>query len=176
MAANRNSCLAGARGEYVAWLDADDERLPGTLCPQLALLDAHPEVAVVHAGHHVIDADGRMLPDWPAPFEREAIEPSSVAFGHLVAANELTTSTVVVRRSAHEAAGAFATDIGASSTDWHMWLRLALRGAVAYVAEPVARYRQHGHSISRATSRGGERLRCNVRVAERPLPSFATHS
>jgi hypothetical protein len=50
-----------------------------------------------------------------------------------------------------------------------MWLRLALHGAVAYSARRVARYRQHRHSISRATSQSGERLRCDVRVAARTL-------
>ncbi|HEV2775219.1 MAG TPA: glycosyltransferase [Solirubrobacteraceae bacterium] len=161
---NRNTLLAGARGDYVAWLDSDDVRRPGTLARQVALLDAHPEVVLAHGGHGVIDADGRALPDWPAPFAHDAIEPSAVAFANLVATNEMTTSTVVVRRSAHDAAGPFATTIGASSTDWEMWLRIALRGAVAYSAERVADYRQHARTISRATAAGGERLRCNVRV------------
>jgi hypothetical protein len=72
---------------------------------------------------------------------------------------------VVIRRSALDAAGPFEPRIGASSTDWHMWLRVALRGSVAYRARPVARYRQHGASISRATAPSGQRLRCDVRVA-----------
>ena len=33
--------------------------------------------------------------------------------------------------------------VGPSSSDWDMWLRLALHGAVAYRAALVARYRQH---------------------------------
>ena len=76
---------------------------------------------------------------------------------------------MVARRGAHAGAGSFAPDIGPSSTDWHMWLRLALRGDVAYSARPVARYRQHRRSISRPTSMSGERLRCDVRVAARAL-------
>jgi hypothetical protein len=167
VAANRNSCLAAARGDYIAWLDSDDVRVPGTLARQLAVLDAHPEVVLVHGGHGVIDVDGRVLPAWEAPFAEDAIEPSAVAFRHLIAANELTTSTVVVRRSAHVAAGPFLD--GASSTDWEMWLRLALCGSVAYTCERAADYRQHPDSISRATSAGGERLRCNVRVVQRVL-------
>ena len=169
VAANRNACLALARGAYVAWLDADDEYLPGALAHQLAVLDASPEVALVHGGCEIVDEQSRPLPAWRAPFDRDTVEPSHVAFRHLIAANELTTSTVVARRSAHAAAGGFAPEIGRSSTDWHMWLRLALQGAVAYSVRPVARYRQHRHSISRATSPNGERLRCDVRVAARAL-------
>jgi hypothetical protein len=90
--------------------------------------------------------DGRRLPDWPAPFPGDAVEPSAAAFAHLLAANELATSTVVVRAGAQRAAGPFATNVGRSSTDWEMWLRLALRGAVAYTAAPGARYRRHANS------------------------------
>lgn len=169
VAANRNSCLAAARGQYIVWLDSDDQRVARTLGRQLPVLDAHPQVTVVHGGRTVIDADGRELPDWPAPFGTDTIESSAVAFGHLIAANELTTSTVVVRRCAHELAGPFDETIGTSSSDWEMWLRLALRGAVAHVAERVARYRQHADSISHASSASGERLRCNLRVVERVL-------
>jgi glycosyltransferase involved in cell wall biosynthesis len=169
VAANRNACLAVARGDYVAWLDSDDEQLPGALQRQVEVLDAHPEVALVHGGYEVVDVDGRQLRAWPAPFDCDTIESSADAFGHLIAANEMATSTVVVRRTAHEQAGPFATDIGASSTDWEMWLRIALRGQVAYTAERAARYRQHPDSISRATSASGERLRCNQRVTERVL-------
>src|SRR5919198_4240862 len=115
VAANRNTCLEHARGDYVAWLDSDDEYLPGALRRQVDVLDRHPGVVLVHGRCEIVDADGRALPAWPAPFERDTIERSDEAFRHLIAANELTTSTVVVRRSAHLAAGPFDPSIGASS-------------------------------------------------------------
>jgi hypothetical protein len=168
VAANRNSCLRTARGRYLAWLDDDDERLAGMLAAQLAVLDAQPDVVLVHGGRELVDATGRRLPDWPAPFGHDAVESPSSAFRNLIAANELTTSTVVVRAEAQRRAGAFAErGIGPSSTDWEMWLRLGLRGAVAYVAAPVARYRQHAGTISRTCEADGERLRCDARVVER---------
>ena len=173
VAANRNACLAAAQGDYVAWLDADDELLPGSLSRHTRVLDAHPEVALVHAGHAVVDADGRALPAWTPPFAADAIEPAAAAFRQLLASNEIVTSTVLARRTALDDAGLFTPAIGVSSTDWEMWLRLALRGAVAYVAEPAARYRQHPNSISRSTSASGERLRCNVRVIKRILRAEA---
>lgn len=167
VAAARTTCLAAARGELVAWLDADDAYVPGGLARQVAALDAHPEAVLVHGGYEVVDVAGRALPAWPAPFARDTVEPAAVAVRHLAAGNELATSTVVVRRGAHDAAGPFATDIGPSSTDWDMWLRLAHLGAVAYTARPIARYRQHAHTISRATTGDGARLRCDARVAAR---------
>jgi hypothetical protein len=169
IAAARNACLDRALGTYIAWLDSDDEYVPGGLRRQVELLDRHPRVALVHGAYDVVDDQGRRLAPWAAPFSADTVEASADALRHLIAANELATSTVVVRRCAHDAAGPFATDIGNSSTDWDMWLRLTLQGDVGYTAARVARYRQHRRSVSRATSFSGERLRCDVRIATRAL-------
>jgi glycosyltransferase involved in cell wall biosynthesis len=45
--ASRNLALSHARGEYVAFLDSDDVWMPGKLEQQVAILTAHPEVALL---------------------------------------------------------------------------------------------------------------------------------
>ncbi|MDQ3678045.1 MAG: glycosyltransferase [Actinomycetota bacterium] len=169
VAPNRNTCLAHARGRYVAWLDSDDEYLQGMLALQVGVLEASPGIGLVHGGFHVIGADGERLRDWPAPLRRDTVEPAHQAFRNLIASNEVTTSTVVIRRSCHEAMGGFRPGVGASSSDWDAWLRIALRTDVAYTAVPVSRYRQHAATISRGTSATGERLRCDVAVVRSVL-------
>ncbi|MDX6689190.1 MAG: hypothetical protein QOG15_647 [Solirubrobacteraceae bacterium] len=161
----RDRLAAAARAPVIAWLDADDAYLPGMLARQLAVLDEHPRVALVHGAYAVVDADGRRLPDWPAPFATDTIEPAAAALRNLLAGNEVATSTVLVRR-AHHAAGVTPR---ASSSDWALWLRAAVRGDVAYSATPAARYRRHVATISHATTPGGERLRCDVRVVRELL-------
>jgi glycosyl transferase family 2 len=165
VAGNRNTCLSSARGRYIAWLDSDDVYLPGSLAPRVALLEQHPRVGLVHAGFRVMDETGRPLRDWPAPADADSIQPGPVAFRQLITSNLITTSTVVVRRSAHRRSGGFSTTVGPSSSDWHMWLRIALRADVAYLTAAAARYRQHADTISRATA-GGARLRCDRRVVD----------
>jgi hypothetical protein len=52
---------------------------------------------------------------------------------------------VMVRRALYEKVGGFTTDV-LWGIDWHMWMRLSLEGAVGYLAEPLARYRQRTRS------------------------------
>ena len=153
VAAARNACLGNARGRYVAWLDADDVYLAGSLKRHVALLDAHPNVGVAHAGFQVMDDHGRALPDWSAPARQDTVTAGCVAFRQMITSNTMTTSTVVVRRAVFELVGGFAGHLGRCGSDWHMWLRIAAVADVGYVAEAAARYRQHPRTITRGASR-----------------------
>lgn len=174
VAMNRNTCLVAARGRHVAWLDSDDEYLPGMLAGQVAVLEQNRDVGIVHGGFHVVGARGERLRDWPAPFESDTVEPARDAFRQLIASNELTTSTVVARRDVfNQRAVTFRPDVGPSGSDWDAWLRIARHAAVAYIAEPVARYRQHPDTISSATSSSGQRLRCDIAIVRHVLRRHA---
>lgn len=173
--AARNALLACARGRHVAFLDADDAYLPGALAEQVDVLERSPDVVLVHGGAEIVGQDGRALPPWRRPFSEDVVEDGAAAFGELLLANEVVMSTAVARRADVLAAGGFVS-VGPSSSDWDLWLRLATRGAVAYRAAPVARYRQHAASISHAAVASGARLRCDARVVRRALHLSPRHA
>lgn len=162
---SRNACLKVARGRYVSWLDADDRYQPHALETLATTLDQHPTVGLVHGGFNLIDERGLPLRTWEAPFPTDVIESGRQAFEELVVSNYITTSTVILRRDLLSDVGQFADEVGRSSTDWNMWLRVALRTDIAYRAESLTEYRQHPDTIS-ATSSAGERLRCDIRAVD----------
>lgn len=164
VSANRNSCLAVARGEYIAWLDSDDVYLPHMLEAQSAVLDGHPGVGMVHGAFEVVDESGRRLPDWPRPFEDDVVEPGLAAFRELILSNEVATPTVMTRRDCQQRVGPYSNRLRTSGEDWDVWLRIALISDVAYTASPVAQVRCHPGSLSAASVSNGKRLRCDVRV------------
>ncbi len=56
--AARQRCLEMAKGEFLAFLDADDWLFPEKLATQVSLMHAHPDIAVVSGGCVITDGVG----------------------------------------------------------------------------------------------------------------------
>lgn len=71
-----NRCWTRANGEFLSWLNADEQYLPGSLCMVQSYFDAHPEVDIVFGDYIVADEQGR-----PVALRRE------IPFRRIYAAN-----------------------------------------------------------------------------------------
>lgn len=146
VAAARNTGLAHATGEFVAFLDHDDLWLPHKIKLQVEYLTLHPEVALVHSDYLAIDSTGS-----PAHLYRSPRWPTNVegrCFKELLIRNRLALLTVMVRKACLDRVGTFNEKL-TSAEDYEMWLRFAWYYPFGYINEPLALYRLHDSNASR---------------------------
>jgi glycosyltransferase involved in cell wall biosynthesis len=144
-AAARNTGLAAATAEWVAFLDADDRWLPDFLSKQMAFLEARPDVDLVWA-------DATIVGDTPAAgrtFMSMCPSNGAVTLENLLAQTcNVLTSTVVVRRDRVMAVGGFDTALRRGQ-DFDLWLRLVSGGSRAAYQEMVLAIRRlHRNNLS----------------------------
>jgi glycosyltransferase involved in cell wall biosynthesis len=141
----RNAGIRQARGEYIAYLDADDYWLPDKIAAQTELMQANPHLAFCSTATRVETPEGEFLNVWPCP----------VADGPLLerlfrenGAIPGSGSGVMVRRSAQTQAGFFDETLK-SLEDIDMWMRLAGCGDYACLPECLTVILKRKDSMSR---------------------------
>lgn len=143
IAAVRNIGVTSARGEYIAFLDDDDEWLPGKLEKQLDVLEGgSANLGCVYTGVLVINSDGDQVLQTSIPRYRNNI------LKELLFQNFITTSTVVVKKACFEKVGLFDEDIPYGE-DYDMWIRIAKEFEFDFVKEPLTKYRVHQTAITK---------------------------
>jgi glycosyltransferase involved in cell wall biosynthesis len=154
VSAARNKGMAEARGEFIAFLDADDEWMPDYLSTQIRLLEDFPLCDVFATNYEFQTASGTVTPTIlrQLPFE----EGCGIITNYFeVAANSnppLWTSAVMVRKSALEAVGGFPVGIK-SGEDLITWARLACQYQIAFSTSVQAVFifdEQHFNADQRA--------------------------
>ena len=140
----RNTGIAHASGEYIAFLDADDLWEPTKLEKQVLCLEENSEIGLVYTWVALIDENGnstgRVFKNyaendvWHKLIEHNIVESGSVA---------------MVRRQCFDTCGVFDRNLRSFVEDWDMWLRIASRYPFKVMKEPLVYYRQHSTSASK---------------------------
>ncbi len=150
--AARNAGVRRSRGEWVAFLDADDLWPADSLSARLAVAQRLPEAALVFGDCQQFNETG----PWRATlFEsgglgtrtwgRSGTVPN--AYAALLRNNFITTGTVLVRRQLLQDHGGFSEDLRLVE-DLELWLRLARQHTVAWCETLCLLRRRHAHNTS----------------------------
>jgi len=169
--ATLNVGLRHAKGELIAIFNDDDLWHPEKLEKQVALLEQHPQVGLVHTDGSFIDGQGRVFEGAPLGFTFPKTETGDVVLA-LLDANKIIASAALVRRSCFDQLGGFNEGYFGSG-DWEMWHRIAEKYEVGFVPEKLTFYRVHGANASHKLEhiwRDDEKLR--EWIAER-TPSYS---
>jgi glycosyltransferase involved in cell wall biosynthesis len=146
-----NRGLALARGRFLARMDSDDIALPHRLERQTAVLEAHPETAVVASTIQQIDENGAPAGSWE---EDVAALTSQAIQKMLVKGNCIAHPSILGRTSLLQRYGYSANML--HTEDYELWLRICGDGhTIEKISEPLLKYRSHAQSVTVASNRGG---------------------
>ena len=141
--ATRNDGIKQAAGAYIAFLDDDDEWLPGKLEKQVKLLDgSSPNVGLIYTGFYRVEGGSKRIINEIIPRRRGRV------YEDLCLNNWMgTCSTVLIRRTCFERTGLFDEELAAAA-DYDMWLRIAEEFEIDYVGQALVYYTVHDERIS----------------------------
>jgi glycosyltransferase involved in cell wall biosynthesis len=159
-----NLGIESARGEYVAYLDADDRWRPGKLRRQVDLMDAEPGVGVVFCNFAWFDSQGVRAQTQFDIFPQIGEIPSTptrAGGGRRITADTFSTfvefddppawlQTMLFRREILD--GVRLVPGMRLCQDTHFGLRVYRRADTAYIEDALAEVRRHDSNLTRDLS------------------------
>jgi glycosyltransferase involved in cell wall biosynthesis len=141
--ASRNTGIASSQGEFVAFLDDDDEWCRDKLEIQLDFMDRHRELSMVYTGYFLITQNTGRIKEVNSPRKRQDLAKC------LLRENVIgTTSTVMIRRACLTSGNIKFDETLRSCQDWDVYLKIISDYQIDCISEPLARHYEHNERIT----------------------------
>ncbi len=156
MSASRNLGIKHAKGNYIGFLDADDIWLPQKLEQQVAILNSHPEAAMVYGRTQIwYSWTGNNKDSQLDHFYDLGVEPNTLVQPPNLLLQLLenkfqtpTTCNALVRQEVFKDIGQFEEAFRTMYEDQAFFSKVLLKAPVYVANECWAKYRQHPESCS----------------------------
>jgi glycosyltransferase involved in cell wall biosynthesis len=142
VSAARNQGIRQSKGEWIAFLDSDDEWLPKKLENQIIALQKQPQFRICHTNEIWIRRGKRVNP------HKKHAKSGGDIFERCLPLCIISPSSVLIHRSIFKEYGVFDTSLPVCE-DYDLWLRICAFEPVLYISTPqIKKYGGHENQLS----------------------------
>lgn len=140
---NLNIGIAESKGKYVCVCGGDDVWNPDKLLKQSEYLSDYD---CITSNAAIIDSNSNIIKE---KFNEFISQNRELTLDELLFSNSIVASSVIVKKSLFYECGFFDEEFGNRAEDYFLWLNIASKYPIFYIANCLVRYRMHNKNLSR---------------------------
>lgn len=169
---SRNVALENSKGNYIAFIDHDDEWLPEKLAKQVECLNSNANIDFVYTNYfytkYFLKNDMRAI-------RLRKKQPEGDVFKKFLICYPVHVSTVLIRRSAINKLSYFFNPRFIMVEEYDFFMRILYTSKAKYLHEPLATYRYHAESSAmKQQFRLTQETLCVLETLSYFIPDFKT--